>query len=60
MLSTARAATDERFVVSVVREGCADPKAGVHDVLVESVLSMTAHVVGVQEVIGLWEKREEV
>ncbi|KAK4539782.1 hypothetical protein LTR36_010370 [Oleoguttula mirabilis] len=52
VLRTAVPATDEGFVVTVVREACADPRAELHEVLMAQVLPSRAHVVGVEEVIG--------
>ena len=39
VLRTAFAACDAEFVVTVLEDGCADPKESAHDILVQSVLS---------------------
>lgn len=57
VLSTARAASDEGFVVTVVQDACADPRPEVHELLVSSVLATTAHVVSANEVWDAWDGR---
>jgi nicotinamidase-related amidase len=52
VLRTAVPATDDGFVVTVVKDACADPKAAVHEVLFESVLPSRAHVVTLGELTG--------
>ncbi|PRP74772.1 hypothetical protein PROFUN_06633 [Planoprotostelium fungivorum] len=42
--STARAATDKRFVVTIIEDGCSDRSTEVHEVLVKHTLPMTGHV----------------
>ena len=44
VLSTARAAGDEEYVVTVIEDACMDPTPGLHDTLVKSVLLSQAHV----------------
>lgn len=51
VFSTARAATDHGFVVTVVEDACADPTPGFHDALVNSALHMTAHVAPSEQVL---------
>lgn len=53
VLSTARAASDAGFVVTVVRDACADSRPGVHDCLVD-VLEATAWVVSEAELREAW------
>lgn len=54
VLSTVRDATERGWVVCVVADACADAAPGVHDVLVQSVLPMTAHVLGSDDVWAMW------
>lgn len=54
VLSTARAASDAGFVVTVVRDACADPRPGVHECLVKDVLGATAWVVSELELREAW------
>ncbi|KAK3072283.1 hypothetical protein LTR53_007099 [Teratosphaeriaceae sp. CCFEE 6253] len=56
VLRTATAATDEEFVVSVVRDACADPKEGVHEMVLGTVLPNRAHVINAVELMAQWEK----
>ncbi|KAK5113584.1 hypothetical protein LTR85_010813 [Meristemomyces frigidus] len=51
VLRTAVPATDDNFVVTVVSDACADPKAELHEILLEQVLSTRAHVVVAEEVV---------
>ncbi|MCJ1329979.1 hypothetical protein MMC10_006660 [Thelotrema lepadinum] len=55
VLSTARAATDKGYMVTVVEDACADPVEGLHEMLVKHVLPTTAHVATVQELRDAWE-----
>lgn len=43
VLSTARAACHEGFIVTVIADACKDPVPGLHDSLVHYVLPMQAH-----------------
>lgn len=54
VLSTARAATDRGFIVTVVEDACFDPVPGLHAMLVRHVLSTTAHVATSGEVKDAW------
>lgn len=45
VLRTALQATDEEFVVTVIKDGCADAKGGLHDMLMDSVLNGRGYVV---------------
>lgn len=44
VLSTARAATDEDFVVTVIEDACADREDRVHEFVTQSVLSNRAYI----------------
>lgn len=55
VLRTAVPATDEGFVVSVVSDACADPREGLHDLLVTHILPSRAHVATAEEFIEAWE-----
>lgn len=55
VLRTAVQATDEEFVVTVIRDGCADPKEGLHDTLMGSVLNSRAYVVTADHFQELYE-----
>ncbi|KAI1101679.1 Isochorismatase hydrolase [Jackrogersella minutella] len=41
---TALAATDAEYIVTVISDGCADPKEGVHDIMLGSVLNQMGYV----------------
>ncbi|KAK5114121.1 hypothetical protein LTR62_002691 [Meristemomyces frigidus] len=55
VLRTVVPATDDGFVVSVIRDACADPKEGLHEVLMGEVLGSRAWVVGGEEFRREWE-----
>ena len=55
VLSTARAATDEGHVVTVVEDACADAAESVHQMLMDHVLPATAHVATTQELREVWK-----
>lgn len=55
VLSTARAATDQGFIATVVEDACADPVPGLHDMLVKHVLPATAHVARSEEIMNMWQ-----
>lgn len=44
VLRTAVPATDEDFIVSIISDGCADPREGVHEFLIEKILPSRAYV----------------
>ncbi|THY29614.1 TPR domain protein [Aureobasidium pullulans] len=50
VLRTALQATDEEFVVTVVRDGCADADGELHEVLMGKLLSSRGHVMNAAEV----------
>lgn len=54
VLSTARAATDQGFVTTIVEDACADPVPELHEMLVKHVLPATAHVAKSEEIINMW------
>lgn len=49
VLRTAHAGQDRKYVVTVIKDGCADPIEGVHDMMVEKVLPNGAYVVTAAE-----------
>lgn len=51
VLRTAVPATDDGFVVTVVRDACADPKQAVHEMLMEEVLGSRAFVEMTEDVV---------
>lgn len=55
VLSTARAATDRGYVVTVVEDACFDPVPGVHAILATHVLPITAHVATSREIGDAWK-----
>lgn len=57
VLRTAVPATDDGFVVAVIEDGCADPKEGLHGVLMSSVLPSRAHVATADEFVNAWETK---
>ncbi|KAJ9607334.1 hypothetical protein H2200_008407 [Cladophialophora chaetospira] len=54
VLSTARAATDCGFIVTVAEDACFDPVPGLHGMLVTHVLPMSAHVATSREIRDAW------
>ncbi|KAK3075465.1 hypothetical protein LTR53_001173 [Teratosphaeriaceae sp. CCFEE 6253] len=56
VLRTATAATDEGFVASVVSDACADPKEGMHEIVLGTILPNRAHVMDAVELMAQWEK----
>ncbi|RMZ90019.1 hypothetical protein DV736_g2769, partial [Chaetothyriales sp. CBS 134916] len=56
VLRTAIDASEKGFVVTVVRDACADPADGVHEVTTNGVLPMQAHVVEFNALKTEWEK----
>lgn len=62
VLRTALAATDEGFVVSVIKDACADRLEGVgglHEIIMETVLPSRTHIATVEEFIQNWKSRTE-
>ena len=57
LLSTCRAATDAEYIVTVVEDACADPVPGVHDMLMQHVISSTAHVSRSTELMETWKSK---
>lgn len=45
VMRTASAASDAEFVVTVISDGCADPTEGLHDLLVQTVLTHREYVI---------------
>lgn len=56
VMRTAVPATDDAFIVSIISDACADPRDGLHEMLVEKVLPSRAHVATAEEFIREWEK----
>lgn len=56
VLSTALAAVDGEFVVTVISDACADPVDGLHEIIIENVLKRRAHVTTVAEFQQGFEK----
>jgi nicotinamidase-related amidase len=54
VLSTARAATDRGFIVTVAEDACYDPVPALHGMLVAHVLPATAHVATSKEIRDAW------
>jgi len=54
VLSTARGAGDEDYVVTVIEDACWDPAEGLHDTLKEHVFPMQAHVSTAEEFQSKW------
>ncbi|KIW73323.1 hypothetical protein PV04_01454 [Phialophora macrospora] len=55
VLSTARAATDRGFIVTVAEDACFDPVPGLHGMLALHVLPMSAHVATSREICDAWK-----
>ncbi|KAI0146484.1 putative hydrolase protein [Pestalotiopsis sp. NC0098] len=53
VLSTARGAADEDFVVTVVPDACWDREAEVHRAVMDKIIPMTGHTASVEEAVGL-------
>lgn len=56
VLSTARAAGDDGYIVTVIEDACSDPGPGLHAALVQKVLPSQAHVATVMEFQEQWSK----
>lgn len=56
VMRTALTGTDAEFVVTVIADGCADPDAVVHDVILEKVLGNRSYVVTASEFREGFEK----
>lgn len=56
VLSTVLPATDDGLIISVVRQACADPRQGLHDVLMEKIFPSRAWVVDVEDVLDWWKE----
>ena len=56
VLSTARAAVDLGFVVTIVSNACADRNGDVHNVIMKDVLPGTSHVAPAEILMGSLEK----
>lgn len=54
VLSTARGAGDQGFVVTVVEDACADPVPELHDLLMKHALASTAHIANLERVKEAW------
>lgn len=57
LLSTCRAATDAEYIVTVVEDACVDPVPGLHDMLMQNVVSSTAHVAKCAELMEVWKMK---
>ncbi|KIX95784.1 uncharacterized protein Z520_08492 [Fonsecaea multimorphosa CBS 102226] len=55
VLSTARAATDHGYIVTVMEDACFDPVPGLHGMLVTHVLPVSAHVATSWEIQNAWK-----
>ncbi|KIW21872.1 uncharacterized protein PV07_12712 [Cladophialophora immunda] len=55
VLSTARAATDRGYIVTVMEDACFDPVPGLHSMLVTYVLPRGAHVAASWEIQNAWK-----
>lgn len=58
VLRTAVAGCDAEFVVTVLKDGCADAEQSVHDALVNKVLSNRGFVYSADEFCAGWERGE--
>lgn len=56
-MSTARAAGDEEFVTTVIKDACADNVEGLHDMLIQHAFTSQAHVVSAEEWLEAWAGR---
>lgn len=56
VLSTARAANDHGFVVTIVDDACWDPLPELHALLMGHVLASTAHIAKAKEVQQAWKR----
>ncbi|KAF7514815.1 hypothetical protein G7054_g14979 [Neopestalotiopsis clavispora] len=53
VLSTARNAADEDFVVTVVPDACWDREVEVHNTVMDKIIPMTGHTVSVEEAVNI-------
>lgn len=56
LLSTARSAGDEGYIVTVIEDACHDPAPGLHESLVKHVLPAAAHVATAEEFQREWSR----
>ena len=57
LLSTCRAATDAEYTVTVIDDACVDPIPGLHDMLMQHVISSTAHVAKAAKLMEVWKEK---
>jgi nicotinamidase-related amidase len=55
VLRTAVSASDDDFVVTIIEDACADPRDGLHETLMKSVLPSRAHVGKASDFVELWK-----
>lgn len=60
VLSTARAAGDDEFIVTVIEDACMDPVPGLHDTLIQKVLPSQVHLTTAAEFQVQWDKVKTV
>jgi nicotinamidase-related amidase len=56
VLSTARAAGDDEYIVTVIEDACMDPVPGLHDTLIQRVLPSQVHIATAVEFQEHWNK----
>jgi nicotinamidase-related amidase len=54
VLSTVREASDADYRTLVLRDGCADPRTTVHQVLLDAVIPLQADVIDIDELASIW------
>ncbi|EME44700.1 hypothetical protein DOTSEDRAFT_130227 [Dothistroma septosporum NZE10] len=57
VLSTAKQATDEGYVVTIVRDGCGDRTAELHEMLLEQVLPSAAYILTGNDLLDEWGRQ---
>lgn len=57
LLSTCRAATDAEYIVTVVEDACADRETDLHNMIMQHVVSSTAHVAKSIDLIEVWKSK---
>ena len=58
VLSTARTAADEHYIVTVIEEACMDPVEGLHETRIWSVIPMQAEVATAADFRRHWEETQ--
>jgi nicotinamidase-related amidase len=56
ILGTARPATDDGYIVTVIEDACADPKPEMHESVLNGILAQAVHIVTASQWEDEWQK----